>query len=148
MRKLIFIPLFAIVLISCKKDKLEKVNLCDSALCTQYYAVWKDIFLTRNNMTEEYFNKHINPYKTEMTSWNEGESFRVSYQVSIDWMICKLEDQFIVNITSETLFPDLTVKRGDYLTESEINQTISAFAFSSSINVIESNDHLDRKSVV
>ncbi|NTW33500.1 MAG: hypothetical protein HGB12_12910 [Bacteroidetes bacterium] len=141
MKKIIFITLFALALASCSKDKFEKVNLCDSPLCNQYYEVWKNIFLNRNNMTKEYFDKHIIPFSSEISTWNSGESFRVRYQVNIDWMICKLNDPFIIK-TSEITYPSLTIPRGVYLTEFEINQAISASAFSSSINVIGSIEHL------
>lgn len=142
MKNTILISLCILILGSCSKEKLEEVNLCDSPLCTQYYDTWKNVFISQNNMTEEYFNDHIIPYKTEISLWNEGESFRVYYQVSIDWMICKRSDQFIININSEILYPALNVNRGEYLTEVEINQVISAHAFSSSINVIGSDNQL------
>jgi len=141
MKKSILIFISILLVISCTKLKLEKKDLCDSQLCNQYYDVWKSIFLKNNNMSAEYFKKHVFPYHSEISTWNSGESFRISYQIKIDWMICKLSDQFIIK-TSETTYPTLTITRGDYLTESEINQVISAYAFSSSINVIESNDHL------
>lgn len=88
-------------------------------------------------MTESYFTNHIFPYRTEIQTWNSGESFNISYQVNIDWMLCNLHDQFIVRIdSSETTFPALTVTRGNYLSEEEINQVLFAFAFNSSMNVI------------
>jgi len=142
MKNTILISLCLLILGSCSKEKIEEINLCDSPLCTKYYNTWKNIFLSRNNMTEEYFSDHIIPYKTEISSWNKGESFRISYQVSIDWMICKQSDSFIIKINSETLYPTLNVTRGEYLTEVEINQVISLYAFSSFINVINSDDQL------
>lgn len=141
MKRSILFIMCILLIIGCTKWKLEKKDLCNSTLCNQYYDVWKNIFLSSNNMSEEYFKKHVFPYHTEIATWNSGESFRKSYQIKIDWFICTLSDQFIVK-TSETTYPALTITRGDYLTESEIIQVLSAYAFSSSMNVVESDEHL------
>lgn len=50
-----------------------------------YSPIWKELFMEKNSISEEYFSKHIkiiNIYKAEL---NSGESLNIRYQFVIDW---------------------------------------------------------------
>jgi hypothetical protein len=147
MKKLLFLFLACSMLVSCRKDQpsasVPKTSLCETDLCKQYYSVWKKIFMERNKMSEDYFNAHIYPYRSSINTWMSGESFSISYNVKIEWMTCKRSDQFIVKTAStETVYPTLKIRRGEYLDETEIKAAIDFFAFSSEMNVIGSWEKL------
>jgi hypothetical protein len=73
MRKTILIGFLFTILFSCEK----KDDLCDTDNCNTYFKIWKELLISRNNLTEAYFNEHIFPYSTMIDSWNDGKSFRV-----------------------------------------------------------------------
>ena len=120
----------------------EKQQLCESENCVKYYKIWKKIFMKENGITEEYFEKHIQLIKKEIHTWNDGESFRVCYDIIIDWMKCKRCDQFIIKIDASNKLWDLKVKRGDYLNEEEINKALAIGVFSSGITAVMPIEHL------
>ncbi len=130
---------------SCNKKREEplKINLCDSSHCKQYLGIWKKILLEKNSLSEDYFNAHIVPIGSEILTWNSGESFSISYQIKIDWMVCNCSDKFLIKTNpGETLYPTLDIRRGDYLNEDEIKKVLNMKAFSSRMNVIKSIEHL------
>jgi hypothetical protein len=139
MKKTILICLLFTLLPSC-----EKADLCESENCTEYFNIWKSLFISRNNLTQEYFDKHIKPTYSEIDSWMEGQSFRVEYKVKIDWAEANLADQFIIWIdpSTEGLYPSLHLPRSTYLTKAQINSALDIFACSSSIYEVAGIDHL------
>lgn len=140
MRKILLISFVFTILFSCEK----KNDLCDSDTCKTYLEIWKNLFITRNHFTEEYFNQHILPYSTTIDSWNDGKSFRVEYIVKIDWAEAKLNDQFIIWLDPLTsgLFPSVPTPRSTYLSKDQVNKLIDKFAFSSSIHEVAMIDQL------
>ena len=120
------------------------MDLCDSEECNTYFNIWKELIISRNQLTEDYFNNHIFPYKTEIDSWNDGKSFRVEYKVKIGWAEANLSDQFIVWLDPSTtgLYPSKPTPRSTNLSKIQINSLLDIFAFSSSIHKIAKIDHL------
>ena len=120
-----FAPLVLITMVSfaCKKETIE---LCDTEACNTYLEVWENLLKQRNNLSDTYFNDHIKVLKTSINEWNEGESFRVRYQIKIDWMEVILSDHFMIKIDSANAppYPSLDVSRTNYLTQDEVNQVI------------------------
>lgn len=140
MKKVFLICLFFTVLFSCEKQD----DFCDSDTCNSYFKIWKDLFIARNQLTEEYFNAHIFPYSTTIDTWNDGKSFMVEYKIKIDWAESKLNDQFIIWLDPSTsgLFPSVPMPRNTYLLKDQINKLIDKLAFSSSIHKIAMIDQL------
>lgn len=101
--------------------------------------------MERNGFDEAYFNNHIEPFETSINSWNSGESFRVRYRITIDWMSCDVSDSFIIKIESDH-YPNLNISRATYLEQNEINQVLSNYAFNSSMNVISPIEELKFRS--
>ena len=140
MKKIFVIVSLLTVIFSCEKP----TEFCNSEECQKYYSIWKELFISRNNLTAGYFDEHIFPYLTETTSWNDGKSFRVEYIVRIDWAEARLADQFIIWIDPSTagLYPSVPTPRSTYLSKDQINKLLDLFAFSSSLYKVEGIDHL------
>ncbi len=140
------IVFFLIVLTGCKKEKIE---LCESTHCKEYMGVWENLFKSRNGISDTYFKEHITITKTELSNWMDGESFSIYYTVKIDWATIKNHDQFIIKIDSAAPpYPSLTVSRTNYLTESEINQVLDNYAFSSSMTKVNPDSKLKYSSKI
>jgi hypothetical protein len=140
-RTCLIIALFCGLMAGCSKDKLEEKDLCTSELCNQYYEVWKKILMSRSNMPEAYFEDHVFPYKSEVQTWYDGESFSVYYQVKIGWMICRVSDSFIIKVTTDG-YPAINVPRNVYLNDSIIDQMITDGQFSCRMHVITPVENL------
>jgi hypothetical protein len=119
-------------------------TLCQSDTCQTYFAIWKEQFLTRNQMSQDYFNNHITPCKTQLFSWVDGISFEISYKVEIDWAETVLSDKFAIWLSKTTLglYPSLDVPRNILLSADQINVLYIIQAFSSSINSVSSVNQL------
>lgn len=141
MKKVLLVVFLFSTIISCEKPALD---LCDSEECNTYFNIWKELIISRNQLSEVYFNDHIFPYKTEIDNWNDGKSFRVDYKVKIDWAEANLSDQFIIWLDPSTdgLYPSKPTPRSTNLSKSQINSLLDIFAFSSSIHKIAKIDHL------
>lgn len=141
MRKIILVVTFLSLIFSCEK---QVTDFCDSTECNTYFKIWKDLIISRNQLSESYFDDHIFPYKTEIDSWNDGKSFRVEYKIKIDWAEANLSDQFIIWLDPSTtgLYPSKPTPRSTNLSESQINSLLDIFAFSSSIHKVAKITHL------
>ncbi|MDP4202407.1 MAG: hypothetical protein Q8861_06910 [Bacteroidota bacterium] len=111
-----------------------------SDTCLNYFNVWKQLFLSRNNMTEDYFNAHIFPCSTGLGKWDDGISFNISYKVKIDWVEARLYDSFPVFLNSSTAgwYPSIAVPRTTLLSKDQINSLIDASAFSAQMFTVAS----------
>jgi hypothetical protein len=141
MKNNILIFFLLTLLFSCEK---QGTDFCDSADCNTYFKIWKELIISRNQLSENYFNEHIFPYKTVIDSWNDGKSFRVEYKVKIGWAESNLADQFIIWLDPSTtgLYPSKPTPRSTNLTRDQINRLLDIFAFSSSIHKIAKIDNL------
>jgi hypothetical protein len=141
MRRIILIVFLITLIFSCEK---QVTDFCDSEECNTYFKIWKELIISRNQLSESYFNDHIFPYKTEIDSWNDGKSFRVEYKIKIDWAEANLSDQFIIWLDPSTvgLYPSKPTPRSINLSKSQINSLLDVFAFSSSIHKVAKIDHL------
>jgi hypothetical protein len=145
MKKIIAIALFLTFILSCEKGKTD---FCDSEECDTYFKIWKELFITRNQLSESYYNDHVFPYKTGIDSWNDGKSFRVDYKIKIDWAEANLSDQFIIWLDPSTagLYPSKPTPRNIYLSKAQISSLLDIFAFSSSMHKVAKIDHLKYES--
>jgi hypothetical protein len=159
MKRTIIISFLAILIGSCSKPDTDKKDIqkCDcstylpspesvecngpisqSDTCKTYFAIWKEIFLEKNNMTEEYFNNHITPCKTSLHKWNDGISFEIYFKVKIGWVETKLYDDFAIILSSSTigLYPTLSIPRSVLLSKDQISILVNNYAFSSRIFIV------------
>jgi hypothetical protein len=140
MKKLFLISILITFIFSCEKE----TDFCDSKECQDYFKIWRELFISRNQLTESYFKEHVYPYKTEIDTWNDGQSLRVEYKIRIDWAEANLSDQFAIWLDPSTtgLYPSIPIPRSTFLSKDQINKMLSIFAFSSSIHKVSKTDHL------
>lgn len=161
MSKFSLISLFICLLFSCNKSsdvieikcpngmaKLEPVacsqNLCQSDTCLTYMEIWKELFLERNHMSQDYFENHITLCNSRIERSNDKITFRINYKIKIDWAEDLLYDQFVIWLAPSTtgLYPSIIVPRNVLLTKDQIDATVNIMAFSSGMNKVNSIDQL------
>lgn len=123
-------------------DNYVKGSPCpdNDSQCNEYLNIWKEFFINRNNLTEDFFNKHITLYGTSFSEWNEGITFYICYEVKVDWAIVYQCDKFPVKIKSgSNLFSSLP--RDTFLTKENIKTTIGE-SHTSQIAKIPNSDKL------
>ena len=129
---------------SCAEIAIDYLyNECENPLCEEYRNIWKEIFIEKNGLTEQYFSDHINIVNSHINDWNDGISISIGYTVKIDWAFVYTSDYFIIKIKEGTmLYPSLNVPRGVFLTKENIKTVIAARAFSSEIIKLTPNEIL------
>jgi len=150
--------LVGFVAVSCNKDRYKKsratsciggytgydskVDLCTDTLCEKYLNIWKEIFIQRNGLTEQYFNDHIKIIQTRMDDWWKGTSFDVEYMITIDWAVAHEYDDFIIKINADSISdPSFSsVPRGVLLSKEDIEKIVEAKAWSSEIHKLTSDE--------
>ena len=147
MKKLIILFLFTTfaLFFSCEKDN----NLCKDDNCKKYFNIWKELLISRNQITEEYFNEHIFPVSTKIDTWNDGKSFEIEYLIKIDWTEAQIRDQFIVWLDPSTsiFLPYQSYAKSTYLTKSQISSIVDNLYSSSYIHDIAMVDKLKYNSI-
>lgn len=122
---------------------IDSISIRNEELCLKYFDIWKELFLERNNLNEDFFNNHIEVVKTRLHSWRDGISFAVSYNINIGWASAREGDKFIIHIIDEEgLYPTLDLPRNTDLNKSQIALAVDHFAFSSRIRPIENTNVL------
>lgn len=110
-------------------------TICQSDTCQTYFAIWKELFLSKNQMDQQFFNEHITLCSTALHKWNDGISFEIYYKAKIDWAEDRLSDKFIIWLSPTTsgLYPTLYVPRNVLLSNNQIITILDGDAFSSRI---------------
>jgi|WetSurSiteA1Bulk_404760.scaffolds.fasta_scaffold40401_2 hypothetical protein len=169
MKRISFVSLLLLLIFSCSKTTEEnqeiiKVDtshcpiydalvcsgiLCQSDTCQTYFPIWKNQFLIRNQMSQNYFNSRITPCSSKIVNWVDGISIEISYKVKTDWAEAVLTDRFAIWLSKTTigLYPSIDVPRNTLLNEDQISSLITSFAFSSSINSVATIGHLKYSSL-
>ena len=129
-------------------DNYMAGSICSSDLCIQYQAIWKELFMEKNNLSEIYFQNHILISNTNVNEWNDGISFSICYKVKIGWAIAWECDQFIIKINKDKpYYPALNLPRDQYLSKNDIRIAINGGAFSSDIIKLSNVDVLKYNSM-
>lgn len=112
---------------------------CSDSLCEKYQTIWKEIFIKKNGLTEEYFNNHIRVRNPHIY----GTTFMIHYTVTIDWAVVHCWDSFIIKIDEDsTSYPHLLLPRDVFLTKEDIEIIIEAKAFSPRFSNLTSDNRL------
>jgi hypothetical protein len=115
-------------------DNYKIGSLCSSDICSEYLTIWKDLIKEKNNLSQDYFDTHIEVCASELNTWADGISFRVCYKFKIDWAIAYNCDQFIIKISADNkYYPSLDLPRDTYLTKEKVKIAVDNRAFSSDI---------------
>lgn len=109
--------------------------LCQSDSCQTYFGIWKELFLSKNQMSQEYYDDHIILCSSSIHNWDDGASFEIYYKVKIGWVEYRLYDQFIIYIASN-VYPGLDVPRSVLLSKSQIETILNGNYFSSQLGKV------------
>lgn len=140
MRKYLLISSLLAIIFSCEKE----TDFCSSKECQDYFSIWKTLFISRNQISESYFDDHIYPFRTQIDRTNDGQFFRVDYKIKIDWAESNLSDQFAIWLDPSTagLYPSIPAPRSKFLTKDQIGEMVNIFAFNSTIQKVSAVEHL------
>jgi len=100
----------------------------------KYEAIWKDLFIRKNKMTEDYFNEHVSVLdtgiSTDQSYWlslgTRGDSikargreyYNVMYKVSVDWAQLSNIDYFTIrDNNSDVYFTSAEVVENAFIPE-------------------------------
>jgi hypothetical protein len=151
--------LIGVVLFSCEKgqhvsciqndyyaylDNYQVGSICTENLCNNYQTIWKELFMEKNSISENYFNNHVEICRSQIHDWVDGASFNICYKIKVDWAIAYNCDQFIIKIEKDnTDYPSLILPRDTYLSKENIRTVTSKRAFSSYIEKVSNNETVD-----
>jgi hypothetical protein len=119
--------------------------ICQSDTCITYFNIWKELFLAKNQMTEEYFNNHITMCNTSTYKVpDQGMQFDLAYKFKIDWFETKFEENFMIWLTPLYLQnnPDINLPVNALLSKDQISQNVGNPFFATPMNTISPIDHI------
>jgi len=162
MKKIVFICLLSLIFTSCSKTgvlvKPDCSNrpisvapapcngsICQNDTCKTYYGIWKDIFLSKSNLTGSYFDNHITVCNTATYKHaNLGLLFEITYKFAIDWFEVTFEEGFMILLDPQYLKdnPTIHLPANILLTKDQINANINNSFFSDPIHTVSAINHL------
>jgi hypothetical protein len=166
MKNLACISLLFLIIFSCSKtDDYIKIDcsgypviplnvscngsICQSDTCKTYLDIWKELFLSKNQMTEEYFDNHITICNTAAYKYaNQGIQFELAYKLTIDWFETTFVEGFMIWLLPSYLQSNPTVNLPDntLLSKNQISANINNPFFGYAIHNISSINHLNYSS--
>ncbi len=114
----------------------------------EYFGYWKEIFMERNNMCEEYYGNHIVIKEYKIVKEPIGEYLEVSYQVVIEWAVIEMKESPLIKPSFSGIYLDKDyIKRRssqDYKKISQIEslEFESYFDLLSEINSLADSDNI------
>jgi len=99
----------------------------------KYQNIWKELFLERNGLSEEFFGKYIELKTSFLNEWDDGISFSIGYYIKVDWAVAYNMDGFIVKITNEAIYPASNNPTNRYLIKEEVAKIVDRREYSSEI---------------
>jgi hypothetical protein len=85
--------------------KAQHVSVAPDGITEKYLSVWKKLFMEKNNISEDYFNKHIQIIETgistdqsrQLSPTNRGrEYFEILYHIKVDWIELNNADHLVI----------------------------------------------------
>ncbi len=167
MKKSFFISLSFLLIFSCSKTVDRKTvdcslyydilpaplvcsgAICQSDTCITYFNIWKELFLAKNQMTEEYFNNHVTICNTSTYKVpDQGMQFSLVYKFKIDWFETKFEEDIMIWLTPLYLQnnPDINLPVNALLSKEQISENIGNPFFATPMNTISQIDHINYSS--
>lgn len=103
-------------------------------LFKKYQAIWKDLFIKKNNLPDSLFDKHIQLMQSDTSTSKAGIFYNICYRIQSEWAIAYHCDRFIILITDtakNALNKDLP--RNEYLSEDHIEKTLDKKIYGASL---------------
>lgn len=123
------LPIFLIIPSTSSAQTITK-SCNANKVCKTYFEVWKLEQRYQNNISSLYLKNHFKPESINIDKWNEGESFRIIYDIYIGWAQARTSDVFIVKtLPSDNTYPAIKIRRGKYLSTSEIRKVVNESAW-------------------
>lgn len=120
-------------------------SICHSDTCNIYLGIWKELFLTKNQMTDQYFTNHITLCKIATYKYaNQGIQFEIAYKFSINWFETSFEEGFMIWLDPAYLQnnPSVNLPGVTLLSKDQISNNIDNPFFGYAIHTISPIDHL------
>jgi hypothetical protein len=85
--------------------KAKHVSIAPEGITEKYLPVWKKLFMEKNNISEDYFDKHIKVLETgistdqsrQLSPASRGrEYFEILYYIKIDWIELNNADHLVI----------------------------------------------------
>ncbi|WP_300599367.1 hypothetical protein [Niabella sp.] len=91
--------------VNCSDESLNKIErteyISEAPQVDTYYPVWKTMFLQQNNLTETFFNEHINVFQKDTFVYNNTTYLNVGIEYHSEWASANLYSQIIIRINNE-----------------------------------------------
>jgi hypothetical protein len=120
-------------------------TLCQSDTCATYTDIWKKMFISKNQISEDYFNNHIKICNTATYKYaKQGIQFEIAYKYSLDWFEVKFEEGFMIWLFPSYLQnnPNISLPGEVLLSKDQINANINNPFFGYAIHKISPINHL------
>jgi hypothetical protein len=166
MKKSFFIILSFLIIFSCSKTTDRQTvdcslyydipaplvcsgAICQSDTCITYFNIWKELFLAKNQMSEEYFNNHVTICNTGTYEFSDqGILFELTYKFKVDWFETKFEEDFMIWLSPLYLKsnPNIDLPGSILLSKDQISSNMGNPFFAAPMNTISPIDHLSYSS--
>ena len=144
MKSITSLLLLSLFVLGCSKNEDKEKNACEHPACSSYFQQWEELLKERNQLSDYYYDAHVFPTNYQITENRNGELFKISYTVQIDWAEIQLEDQFMINIKdAENVYPYSNVRRNVYFTKKEVDAMLSYRSFDAKMNELSAVEKLD-----
>jgi Ataxin-1 and HBP1 module (AXH) len=163
MKSLPVVFVLVTLLFSCSKSESPAVTDCShfnnqqapvtcsgtispSDTAVTYMNIWKGLFLARNQMSDDYFSKHITICSSAVYRYaSQGYQYEITYKYTVDWFEARFDEGFMIWLYPAYLQsnPDIRLPDSILLSRDQIAAYSSNAFFADPINAIASVDHLN-----
>ena len=135
------IPVFAICL---PEEPTQNPRTCIPEDKTSHYSdLWKQEFMARNGISEDYFDEHISSIWTSSTCTSSATSLYVHYRITIDWAAIDRADKLVIMLSSSVVeYAYLNIPRDVYLDDYQVGRVLDHDVFDSSVGPVAPLDSL------
>lgn len=109
---------------NCSKNFYQDIDpkgpICNTELCEKYFGIWKELFMEKNNISENFFNEHIKIWGRYGYDVPLNYNFSVCYTVDIDWVSARNCDNFIIKLNMADKSLQQRIPKDQFLSKEQI----------------------------